>query len=131
MSLCGKGVDIDGAERDGEGVTCSVDYFCDYFKDEIEEEEQTKRKQDSKLQGLKPVAKVTGNQKIINGSPLTTPTTQSRQRVVKKKVDDGVHVKKQQQQQQQQPKHRTETKIQINKDATNNNNAQVRKKKEL
>ena len=124
MSLCGKGVDIDGYVKDGEGVLCSVDYFCEYFKDELDEEEQTKQKQQDLKQGLRPVAMVAGSQKVINGFPSPSSTAQPRPRVVKKKVDDDVLVRR-----PPRPEPRNQT---TRKDATNNNNkAPIRRKKEL
>ncbi len=97
-SLCGKGVDIDGNPRDGEGLICSVDYFCEYFKDELDEEEQSRRRNpDLPIFRQRPVAKVTGSQKLaapgnqdtLNGSP-----SPGKQRVVQKKVDDDVMTSK-------------------------------------
>ena len=41
MSLMGKGISIDGEDKDGEGITCSVDYLGELFK--IEDKKATKK----------------------------------------------------------------------------------------
>ena len=83
MSLPGKGVSIDGSSPDGEGMECSVDYLCEYFRSDLETEEIEKLKPKKPEQKTKPIAKVTGKQ-IINGTPTT------RQRIINQKYDEIV-----------------------------------------
>ncbi len=115
-SMCLKGIDKDGDPKDGEGVICSVDYFCDYFKDELEEEEQTRRRSDSTAR-RRPVAMVTGNQKASNSDAVNGSVSPAKQRPTRKKVDDDLQVTKGKQPQSHQHQ--------------NNNPPNPRKKKEL